>query len=63
MSAHLRPLQVFCEVGGCKSRAVVEAFNTYNAASGKFCRRHGEQRVKELQAGEKLMRDAQEPTR
>jgi hypothetical protein len=62
MSAHLRPLQIQCQWHGwhgCTKRALVEVFNRYNASQGKFCRRHGSMRVKDLQADEKVVREAE----
>lgn len=48
MSAHLRELSLQCNHQYCHSRAVVEVYNTFNEPFGKFCRKHGNERVKDL---------------
>lgn len=52
MGAYMVEIKVICDATLCGSRAVVRVFNTFNAAQGQFCRRHGAGRVKELQRGE-----------
>ncbi len=59
MSAHLRPLKVTCDEPGCVATARVELRNTYNAALGRFCRRHGQRHLREVRQGEKGRRDAE----
>ena len=46
--AHLRDLVIECMMQGCTSRAVVELFNKSNAPCGRFCRKHGKQRLAQL---------------
>lgn len=46
MPAHTRSLDRQCI--RCHKRAVVEVFNTSNASMGSFCKRHGDERVQEL---------------
>lgn len=42
MAAHLRPLgRMRCDQTPCDRAATVQLLNTYNAALGKFCRKHG----------------------
>ena len=53
MGAHSRPLTIKCQYAGCTKLATEEVFNTYNAAQGKFCKRHAAERVAILQSGER----------
>ena len=53
MSAHIRPFQTTCATSGCRKRATCTVFNTYNAPLGNYCRRHGQQHLKLLLAGER----------
>ena len=58
MSAHLRPLKVACDRAGCKSRALVEVFNAVNASLGTFCRKHGAELVRVLNAQDREREDS-----
>lgn len=48
MGAYLRNLMLECAVHGCKSRATVEVVDGFNSSRGCFCRRHGQERLREL---------------
>ena len=53
MSAHARPIKVQCDTRGCVKHATWEVFNTYNAALGRYCTRHANEKVMELKRGER----------
>jgi len=55
MSAYLKELVTRCYREDCKSRAVVEVFNTWNASQGVFCRPCGKALVARLKRGEQDM--------
>jgi len=48
--AYLRELRKEC---WCGKQAVVEVFNLRNSSHGTYCRRHGEELVKKLDATER----------
>ena len=50
--AYLKPLAKTCGASGCVNRATVELYSVQNAAYGAYCRLHGQQRLKALQAAE-----------
>lgn len=58
MSAHMKELVTVCYREGCKSRAVVEVFNTWNASQGVFCRPCGKALVVRSKRGEEKDREA-----
>jgi hypothetical protein len=45
--AYLLDLQMVCDVAECRSRAVVELRDWRNESRGRFCRKHGQQRLRE----------------
>lgn len=59
MSAYMKDLVTRCYREGCKSRAVVEVFNTWNASQGVFCRSCGRQLVTHLKRGEREQGNAE----
>lgn len=48
MGAYIRNLKTECAFPGCKSNATVEVVDMYNSPRGCFCRRHGNDRLREL---------------
>lgn len=48
--AFLRDCTHTCRHPSCTSRATVELVNSRNASNGFYCKRHGAQAVKDLQA-------------
>lgn len=46
--AYLREIGNKCEQGACNRRIEVAVFNDRNAPVGRFCRRHGEAKVREM---------------
>jgi hypothetical protein len=57
MPAHLRTLWLVCSHEGCRRAATVELFSGRNASFGKYCKPHGEARLKALQRAENMERD------
>lgn len=57
--AHLRELRKPCTENECYALAEVELFSTRNATHGKYCRRHGEEKLRRLQEDEKAFADSQ----
>ncbi len=54
MSAYTQPLpRRRCCV--CSVAAQVELFNTFNSSCGYFCRRHGEERLKQMHRDENAL--------
>jgi hypothetical protein len=52
MGAYMFEIKVTCDESGCDRRAVVQVNNRYNESRGRFCRRHGNLRLWELQRGD-----------
>lgn len=50
--AYLTPYAVQCQMYGCRAKASVELHNRYNEMMGRFCKRHGDKRLTELQDSE-----------
>lgn len=57
MPAYLKTLWLVCSQEGCPKAATVELFSGRNASYGKFCKPHGEARLKALQRAENMDRD------
>lgn len=49
--AYLQEITVKCQV--CSARAMVRLRDRFNGHRGDFCRRHGQQRFKELEREER----------
>jgi hypothetical protein len=54
MGAYLVNIDTTCAGVGCKSRAVVRVFNGSNASRGDFCRKCGNQKLRELKRAEAI---------
>lgn len=52
MPAYIRSLRNECAAFGCSSNATVEVVDGFNSSRGQFCRRHGNERLRELKRQE-----------
>jgi hypothetical protein len=50
--AYLEKINQACRYIGCKSRATHVLRNRWNAELGKYCTKHGQKRLRELQKEE-----------
>jgi hypothetical protein len=51
--AYLREINSICEAHGCIKGAFVELFSHDNYSIGKYCRRHGNEKLKSLNKEER----------
>jgi hypothetical protein len=51
--AWLRNLVHICDEHGCFNTAVGEVMNSRNEAMGRYCRRHAEKRLREIEKAER----------
>jgi len=45
--AHLRDIITTCEYYGCRSRATVQLYTKRNDPLGRYCKKHGQLKLKE----------------
>jgi len=50
--AYRRSLRTVCDQVGCRKGAVAEVFNQYNSRQGRYCSRHANVWLKDLQKRE-----------
>lgn len=50
--AYLKPLRLACDVDRCQTPSTVELIGEGSVRFGQFCRKHGDERLKRLQADE-----------
>lgn len=55
--AYLIDIGVDCDAPGCSSLAIVELYDWRNESRGRFCRRHGKQKLRERERFEKTNPD------
>lgn len=59
--AYSLDITLSCALSICRSAAKVEVFNRWNERMGRFCRKHGAERVRELNAAEKINTPSGQP--
>lgn len=59
MPSYMIDIKLSCDGMGCTMRPVVEVFNRFNESRGRFCRKCGARKLRELQFCEGSLPGAQ----